>query len=92
MKECRICLDEHGTLLEIGCDCKEDLQFIHLDCADKWFSNRMEITLAGKLKDPTLSVTYRASCEICKSQIAFNICRQIYIRYDKNHKTVKIKN
>ena len=89
MKECRICLGENGTLLDLGCECKESLSFIHLDCADKWFSGRMEIKMTGKLKEPTLKVEYRAFCEICNKQIAFGICREIYKMYDKNHKTVE---
>ena len=83
MNCCRICFGESG-LLQTGCNCKNGLEYIHLDCADTWYSDHMTITLFGKLKDPTLKVTYYVECEICKSPIGFSLCRAIYARYDKN--------
>ena len=85
---CRICFGEQN-ILKLGCSCKGQNSFIHLDCADKWFSDRMQITMSGKLKDPILKVTYVAYCEICNEKISFDICREIYKRYDKNHKTIE---
>ncbi|CAH9142923.1 unnamed protein product [Cuscuta epithymum] len=29
----------HGTLIELGCDCKNDLALVHYACALKWFVN-----------------------------------------------------
>jgi hypothetical protein len=83
MESCRICFGDRGTLLPVGCGCVQN-SFIHLDCADKWFSDRMTITLTGKLKDPYLTVHYTAPCEICTEPISLNLCREIYKRYDKN--------
>ena len=86
---CRVCFSESGNILQLGCSCKNGLEYIHLDCADKWFSDRMEIRMSGKLKDRILKVTYRAFCEICNQTIAVGICREIYKRYDKKHKTIE---
>jgi len=86
---CRICY-ETENLLKLNCLCvNPELQFIHLNCADKWFSNRMEIFLSGKLKEPTLLVSYSCLCEICNEKISNDICREIYSKYDKNYKTIK---
>ena len=79
---CRFCF-ETNNLLKIGCLCK-DSNYTHLHCADQWFSDRMEITMSGKLKSPTFKVTYTAICEICNGAIGFALCRAIYGLYDKH--------
>jgi E3 ubiquitin-protein ligase DOA10 len=80
---CRICF-ESGVLFDLECSCASDLRFVHLKCADRWFSDNMLITLTGKLKNPTLTVTYKVNCEICNKEISYKVCREIYKLYDPN--------
>lgn len=83
MNSCRICFDENDVV-PVGCSCTDS--YIHIDCADKWFSDKMYITLTGKLKDEFLHVSYRATCEICNQPISINLCKEIYKKYDKNYR------
>ena len=88
MNNCRICFGS-GELFRLGCSCSDDLNYIHINCADQWFSDRMFITLSGKLKEPSLLVKYKVTCEICNHDLSHEICTKIYQLYDKNLKIVK---
>lgn len=42
-RECRIChlsLGSGSNVIELGCDCKNDLAVAHFSCAEKWFKIR----------------------------------------------------
>lgn len=42
-KECRIChlnLGIGSNVIELGCDCKNDLAIAHSNCAERWFKIR----------------------------------------------------
>jgi hypothetical protein len=83
---CRICFGEEN-LIELLCNCKDDLAYIHYDCAKKWYTGNLDVVFKGKLKERMWSVWATANCEICKEYINNQLTAQLYRDHEK-----KIKN
>jgi len=81
--QCRICM-EPGELIDIGCACKDGLQYAHSECAQKWFEQRIDVTWRGKLNSKTWTVVLDCVCEVCHSEIAFRIKEAVFNKYAAN--------
>ena len=75
-EHCRICYD-HDNLVLLNCKCNKLIQYIHYKCANKWFVDKIHITLCGMLKSKLWEVHYSCKCEVCNSSIDSDIIKNI---------------
>ena len=76
---CRFCFGE-DNLIDLGCLCKGKS---HVECASKWFFERLDLTISGKITSSKLDVTVSCKCEICNSLISEKLCDTI-LRMNKS--------
>ena len=74
--QCRICY-ENDNLVLLNCNCNKIIQYIHYKCANKWFVDKIHITLCGMLKSKLWEVHYSCKCEVCNSLIDNDIIKDI---------------
>uniref|UniRef100_A0A6C0IA69 RING-CH-type domain-containing protein n=1 Tax=viral metagenome TaxID=1070528 RepID=A0A6C0IA69_9ZZZZ len=67
MAQCRICLDYEGEMTCLECKCTDN--YVHIDCAYKWYASKTKITMTGYMDALTWNVDADCSCEICKEQL-----------------------
>ena len=79
---CRICFEEND-LIKVGCLCSGRNNLIHYQCAKKWFSKIMVITISGKIPDINWNVSIKCLCEICQGNVNQSLCIKIYNEYKK---------
>lgn len=80
---CRIChIKEGGELSEMKCKClDEDLKYIHMECAEKWYKDKIDVVWCGKLTQEDWVIKRSCLCEICKGFISPNIVDHIFFKY-----------
>ena len=74
--QCRICYGNENLVL-LNCNCNKIIQYIHYDCANKWFVDKIKITLSGMLKSKLWEVNYSCNCEVCNSMIDVDMLKDI---------------
>ena len=78
-KICRICFQSDTSLINTDCKCKDKM--IHYKCACRWFGNRINVVLSGKLKSVMLNVNFDCVCEVCLSPINQILINRIGYHY-----------
>ena len=78
--QCRICLEYEGEMMTLECKCKDN--YIHFNCAYKWYASKTKLKISGYLESPKWSVVAECICEICKGKISQHLLNKFI--YEKN--------
>lgn len=88
---CRICHSSHAELLPLKCKClDDDLKYVHMECADKWYKDKVDVVWCGKLTQTDWIIKRYCLCEVCTGLISPVIVDKIFFKYANNVENMKI--
>ena len=89
--KCRICYETKGNIVELKCKCTdEDLKYIHQECAEQGYKDRVDITWTGKLTQENWVMKRSCLCEICNNFINGELVLNIFNKFANNTSILKI--